>query len=187
MESMLESESLLEAYDTKFMGLFRGKVVNNNDPLQLRRCQIRAMPMMEGCKDSDLPWAVCRDSRGVDIPEIGSWVYVEFEVGDILKPVYSGYICGPDKKTIPDEAKIGYPDTKVFKANGALIKLDGNGSVTIKSSETGEVIINATKIYLVADLISMADGLGYVVTCPLPGQTIVTQSHVLNSSVKITG
>lgn len=136
--------------------------------------------MMDGVtNDDDLPWAVCKDPRFIDIPEVGSMVYIEFENGNIYKPIYSGYICGPDKKTVPSEALADYPDTKVLKfPNGAILQFDKDGSITIKGTT---VFINAKQINL------GEKPLGYVVLCPSPNQTIVTDSGSLISSGKILG
>ena len=161
---------------TGFFGLWRGIVKDNTDPERLRRVRIQAMPMMEGITDKDsFPWAVSKDPRTIDIPEINSVVWVEFESGDIMKPVYSGYVCDQYGLTIPPEAQSGYPFTKVFKLKTStatvLIKIDKQGNITV-STKGKQITLDCEKIYLSAKKISLGQNTGYIVTCPDPGKVL---------------
>jgi len=169
-----------------YYGMYRGTVVDNNDPLQLRRVRIKVMPMFEGVNDvASIPWAVHKDGRSIDIPENGSKVWVEFEMGDWQKPVYSGYICGPDGKTVPVEAQNNYPDTKVWKVNTpsgiVIIKINPSNGITI-SYKGNDMVLECDQLYVSANTINLGQATGYVVTCKDPDQTIVTESHILTSS-----
>lgn len=80
----------------QFNGIYRGIVVDNNDPLQAGRVKVRAIPMFMGVDDEALPWAVLADPNmgglsnigGSDIPVIDSHVFLFFEAGDHRYPVY---------------------------------------------------------------------------------------------------
>ena len=103
-------------------GKYRGKVVNNVDPLMLGRI-IALVPAI-----SELPllWAtpcVPYAGRGVGffaVPPIGANVWIEFEGGDPGKPIWTGCFWG--KGEVP--AQPGIPTTKVFKTE--LITLSFN-------------------------------------------------------------
>jgi hypothetical protein len=169
-----------------FQGLYRATVMDIQDPSELRRVRVKVMPMMDGIREkSSFPWAVNKDPRFVDIPDVGANVWVEFEGGDIMKPVYSGFICDKDGKTVPDEAKDGYPFTKTFKLpNGVLINIDTQGNILIANNKK-EITISCDKILLSAKSINIGSSLGYIVTCPQKGQTIQTDTHTLFSSESV--
>lgn len=172
------------------VGLYRGIVKDTSDPLKLRRVRVQVIPFMENIYDiKALPWAVSKDSRFIDIPEVGSIVWVEFECGDIRKPVYSGFVCDSDRRTIPVEAESGYPDSKVYKVKtpkgvDVLIKIDSSGNITINNNKKN-VTINCDKVLLAANEIRLGGADGYVVTCPTPNTQIVTENMVLTSSDKV--
>lgn len=84
-------------------GLYKGRVEDNLDPLSIGRVRIR-IPSLHGIVDrsnyiesNSLPWASYCSPTGAGFdhgtfisPEIGDYVWVMFEAGDIQKPVYIG-------------------------------------------------------------------------------------------------
>ena len=85
-------------------GIYRARVENNQDPLNIGRVQIR-VPMIHGFPNSgisnkSLPWASKSSmSAGYGfgsfiVPEVGEYVFVMFEDGDSSKPVYIGSCFG---------------------------------------------------------------------------------------------
>jgi len=73
----------------KLDGFYRGKVVDNRDPLQLGRVKVKVYPWFEDVKDGDCPWAEPAWQGGVlYIPPQNSWVWVFFEGGDPERPVW---------------------------------------------------------------------------------------------------
>lgn len=72
-----------------------GKVVSNNDPIQIRRLKVSIAGLIEG-NSLNLPWAndlsMLSGSNSTDgfhmIPEVGSTVYVTFPTLDINNPYY---------------------------------------------------------------------------------------------------
>jgi len=85
----------------KFDGIYRGKVVDNNDPLGRGRIKVEVYPMLVNVEKDALPWAVpafplwtgAGENGGslygfYAIPEAGSFVFVFFEAGDVYQPVY---------------------------------------------------------------------------------------------------
>jgi hypothetical protein len=103
-------------------GKYRGKVVNNVDPLMLGRI----IALVPAISEMPLSWAtpcVPYAGRGVGffaVPPIGANVWIEFEGGDPGKPIWTGCFWG--KGEAP--AQPGIPTTKVFKTE--LITLSFN-------------------------------------------------------------
>jgi hypothetical protein len=96
-----------------FFGNFRGKVVNNIDPLMLGRL----MTLVPTVSDLPLSWAMpCVPYAGRNVgffvqPPIGANVWVEFEGGDPGKPIWTGCFWGQGE--VPANPAI--PTTKVIK------------------------------------------------------------------------
>ncbi len=96
----------------RLYGKFRGKVLDNVDPLFLGRI-IADVPAVPG---SLLNWALpCTPYAGLQvgfyaIPPIGANVWVEFEGGDPNYPIWSGCFWGEGE--VPLEAP---PEMKIFK------------------------------------------------------------------------
>ena len=78
----------------KFFGKYRGVVINNVDPMQMGRIQAKVPEF------SALGWAMhCvprNDSKkvGSALPEMGAGVWIEFEQGDLNRPIWTGCFYG---------------------------------------------------------------------------------------------
>ncbi len=153
-----------------YSGMYRGEVVDNNDPDQAGRIKVRVFGIFKDeLSVASLPWAVPAWATFVGsgvgyghfaVPEIGTHVFIFFESGDVYQPVY--FAEAPDKvHGLPSERTTNYPDRKIWKtANGIVIyvddkdkvvrlthptgkyiQMDGNGNVTISA---GDVTIQAS-------------------------------------------
>lgn len=152
------------------LGKFRGKVVNNVDPLMLGRLLVHVPAV------SELPlpnWAMpCVPYAGDDVgffalPPIKANVWVEFEGGDPNMPVWSGCFWGEGE--VPTKPAV--PTTKILKTEFGSITLDdlkrelklevttpaGKFSLVTTpkgmtlSTSTAQVSITPTKIELMCD------------------------------------
>jgi uncharacterized protein involved in type VI secretion and phage assembly len=92
MENLLVE--VAEFIRDRFFGKYRGVVTDVDDPDNLGR--IRAsVPEIYG-DEVDSPWALpCVPFAGQDhglilLPEVGDGVWIEFEAGDISRPIWSG-------------------------------------------------------------------------------------------------
>ena len=78
----------------KFFGKYRGSVLGNIDPERLGRLQVNVASVMGATR---AVWAMpsfpCAGRMmGVwALPEVGGGVWVEFEEGDLTKPVWTGF------------------------------------------------------------------------------------------------
>lgn len=90
-------------FDLSFFGLYRAVIVDNKDPEQLFRVQVRVFELYQDLELTTLPWAWPCFSYGGGglpgygesyVPPIGSTVWVGFEHGNVDKPVYIGTFYG---------------------------------------------------------------------------------------------
>jgi uncharacterized protein involved in type VI secretion and phage assembly len=154
---------------TRYYGKYRGLVTDNEDPNGLGR--IRAnVPEVFG--ETESGWALpcvpyAGDGVGLYlIPAPGAGVWIEFEAGDLSRPIWSG--CWWAEGQVPDDAT---PDVKLLKtAAEHTITLDDTGGsekveivdkngakITIDSS--GIVIENGgQKIALTSSAVTVNDG-----------------------------
>ena len=96
---------LLDRFDQRKLGKYRGKVVDNADPKKRGRLKL-TVPSVFG-KDAVTGWATpCAPFGGADnqgllmIPEVGAGVWVEFEEGSTTAPIWVGtFWSEPDGTT----------------------------------------------------------------------------------------
>lgn len=115
----------------KLFGKYRGFVVDNNDPMKLRRLKVK-VPALFGDEVLDWAWP-CEPYGGlgevsfVAVPPVGAGVWVEFEAGDPDSPIWSGCWSAAPGGTpeISSEADAKYPYNKVIKTeSGHTLELD---------------------------------------------------------------
>lgn len=119
---------------SQFFGKYRGKVVNNLDPLELGRVQV-SCPAVLG--DGRLSWALpSLPYAGPNIglflvPPVGANVWVEFEGGDPDSPILGGCFWGAKQ----NPARPAVAENKVLKTDSitlTLSDLPGAGGLTIE-------------------------------------------------------
>lgn len=94
----------------KHYGIHRAVVVNVDDPKRLDRIKVR-VPEVLGNEITDWVWPKHPATFWSWKPIVGSPVWVEFEAGDVDRPLYSGtwYPQYKGSSTIPYESKAEYP------------------------------------------------------------------------------
>jgi len=141
-------EDLLEHLRTRFHGLYRGIVRENEDPAGLGRIKAQ-VPSVLGNVESG--WCMpCVPYAGPEVglaflPEVGSGVWIAFEGGDVSYPIWVG--CYWRKGELPSDVA---PDVKVLVTKAPLeIKLDdGAQSITITDSSGNAVTLDGSGIKL---------------------------------------
>lgn len=143
--SNVVDETLFNNDGDNYYGNYVGRVVNNEDPEKLGRCQIRVFCVFEEnrIKDEDLPWAM-PDMNFIGskvgsfvVPPVGAIVKVYFNNGDIYQPHYTTKIL--DKNNLPSRRMKKYPNNIVFfeTDNGDYFEIDRENSTTKFNHKSG--------------------------------------------------
>ena len=73
----------------QFLGMYRGIVRNSFDPNEQGLVQVEVMPMMKDIATEDLPWSEPKwPLNRVYVPQEGATIWVQFEAGNLYKPIY---------------------------------------------------------------------------------------------------
>ncbi|MFC9454617.1 phage baseplate assembly protein V [Streptomyces sp. NPDC058430] len=125
----------MAADGNRYLGKFRGRVVDNNDPLRIGRITAE-VPDVLG--DEASTWALpCLPFTGPEagqfvVPPPGAGVWVEFEQGDPSFPVWTGCWYGAAEELPPDarrELAAGSPGKPVVVQTPAAHKFVMNDTV----------------------------------------------------------
>jgi type VI secretion system secreted protein VgrG len=139
-------QQLIERTESRYFGKYRGYVCDVADPLNLGRIQCR-VPRLMG--DVATGWAMpCAPYAGPDqglfsVPDVGAGVWVEFEGGDLSKPIWSGMWWGePELKDLgqPDSTARVAPDVSEVPKHGYPPESAVPGVRMLKSA-TGHYIV----------------------------------------------
>lgn len=141
----------------KFLGKYRGLVLNNVDPLQIGRIQVQVPDVLNVLPSS---WAMpCVPVAGIQmgmytVPPIGSGVWVEFEHGDPDYPIWVGCFWGTAAE-VPALARLVPPAVpgitlQTTLQNGLTVNdVPGpTGGIMLKSATGATIIVNDTGIYI---------------------------------------
>jgi uncharacterized protein involved in type VI secretion and phage assembly len=211
---MLDNDDLItdlarRAQD-KYYGKYRGFVASNNDPDQLGRLRLR-IPSVLGTEVTD--WALpCLPFGGTTglgwfmIPEQDAQVWVEFEEGELRRPIWVGTFWQKRGDT-PTAAKKTPPTTRLLQtpaghilqlddehskeqirlhhAGGAELLIDENGTITITDQAGNAITLDADQ-----KQISIADTNHNAITMSATGIKIEDGNHnsigLAPSGVKIS-
>lgn len=141
----------------KYYGIYRGNVVNNVDPMQLGRIQV-TVPDVGGLTPSTwvMPSApIARKQMGIFVvPQVGSGVWIQFEAGDLDRPVWVGSWWRTAAE-VPAPAFSGVPgDPNILLQTGlqnavVISDLSGpRGGIMLKSPGGATIIVNDSGIYI---------------------------------------
>ncbi len=140
----------------EFYGKYRGKVIDNQDPL--KRGRLRAI--VPAISDNVLSWAEpCTPYAGPRlgwyvIPPVGANVWVEFEAGNVDYPIWAGCFWGfAEKDGLPPDA--ADPEIKVFQTEKMKLVLDDKAVRLTALVETDQgqmsLVMDKTGIVVTAD------------------------------------
>jgi hypothetical protein len=156
----LKTEQLIaeaaEYMRTRFFGKYRGFVKEVDDPEKLGRIKAE-VPEVYG--DMESPWALPNPPYSGDglgnymIPPKGAGVWIEFEAGDISRPIWSG--CWWSANSLPknERGAMASPSLKIIRTEeGMMVSLDDDGQTITLSDENGrnmlQVKVQAGVIYI---------------------------------------
>jgi hypothetical protein len=138
----------IEATDrrtSRFFGKYRGLVRDNQDPLNLGRLKAR-VPEVLGSVDTG--WALpaapyAGDGVGIyTVPGTGAGVWIEFESGDVSRPIWTGCWWGDDQLPKDETGSASTPARKIVRTDeGLLLSLDDGGRTITLSDGNGANLI----------------------------------------------
>ena len=130
---------------TEFYGKYRGRVVDNVDPLKKGRLKVLVPPVLGGIA----VWATpCVPYAGPKLglyamPEIDTGVWIEFEAGDPSHPIWTGFFWNDGDI---DDADAD-PAIKFFKTRKFTLRIDdNNGEIVIENDCGSQIKITAQDI-----------------------------------------
>ena len=160
---------LLERMESRYYGKYRGIVSDNQDPGNLGRIKATVPEVLN---DVESGWALpcvpyAGDGEGqFTIPPVDAGVWIEFEAGDVSRPIWTG--CWWSDNQVPNQAT---PDIKIIKtASGHTIILDdtsGSEKVEIEDKNGAKIVLDqqgieiskgSQKIMLTQTSVSVNDG-----------------------------
>jgi uncharacterized protein involved in type VI secretion and phage assembly len=125
-----------------YYGKYRGIVTDNNDPDNLGRIRAR-VPEVLG--DVETGWALpcvpyAGDGSGVyTVPEPDTGVWIEFEAGDVSRPIWSGCWWGENQLPSNNAGTPATPPLKIIRSEqGLMVTLDDDGQTIHVSDENGQ-------------------------------------------------
>ena len=133
---------------TKYLGKYRGTVVNNVDPMQQGRIQAM-VPDVLG--DTPCTWAMpCLPLAGPQtgvyvVPVVGAGVWIEFEGGDVSFPIWTGCYWRDGER--PQD---GAPAVKaIITRSSHKILLDDDGeTITVTDQNQNQITLDSDGVTL---------------------------------------
>ena len=130
---------------SRFFGKFRGRVTDNQDPSSLGRLKA-SVPEVLG--EVETGWALpalpySGDGVGVyTIPAPDAGVWIEFESGDVSRPVWSGCWWGEGQLPKDETGADTTPARKIIRSEeGLLLALDDGGKTITLSDADGNNLL----------------------------------------------
>lgn len=165
----------IEEQQNRHYGKHAGEVAEVDDPENMGRLRARVPSLLTGGELT--AWALpCLPFAGPDqgeftVPPVGAGVWIEFEQGDLDRPIWSGCWWPRGDAPEPEEGAAGSQGTKVIKTGSGLnVALDddgetlaisdgaGSNKMTIRSRNGRIEIEAAQKVIVEAPQIELVDG-----------------------------
>jgi len=179
---------LAEYIDEKRYGKYRGIVSDNKDPQKRGRLKLRIPSVLA---DQDTDWALpCLPYGGAAqqgmflVPEVEAQVWVEFEEGDIHRPIWVGTFW-QQESDVPEDAAREEPTTRLLQTkSGHILQFDdeeGEEQFRLFHPADAEIIIDKN------GTISLRDTSGAVLKMDAENNEIIVEDAngnimTLNSS-----
>jgi len=185
MEEMLVQ--LFNEVTEKRLGKFRGFVVDNKDPQKRARLKLK-VPSVLGDQETD--WALpCLPFGGAAgfglflVPEIDAQVWVEFEEGDLHRPIWTGTFW-QEESGAPEEAAKDEPTTRLLQTpSGHIMQFDdesGEERFRLHHPTEAEIEIDKDGTIILTDasgaLLRLDADAGEIVLEDANGNSITTNS-----------
>ncbi len=145
MDAMTETATTPDQPTGTFYGKYRGLVTDNQDPLSRGRLRAR-VPEVLG--DVQTGWALpaapyAGDGVGLyAVPAPNAGVWIEFESGDVSRPIWSGCWWGDGQLPKDQAGSSTTPSRKIVRTDqGLLLSLDDGGQTIALSDGNGNNLL----------------------------------------------
>lgn len=139
----------------KYYGKYRALVTNNEDPQCRGRIKVKC-PSLLGEYES--AWCMpcvpflCNDEGIFKLPNVGDGVWIEFEGGELNKPIYVGGWFNPKRQPQDDYSEATHQFCLRTK-KGHLVKIDDkNNLISVSLNKGGSIKIKDSRIMIKGDL-----------------------------------
>lgn len=148
---------ILQRQAGRHYGKYRGIVTDNQDPRSLGRIRAR-VPEVLGSVETG--WAhPCSPYAGdgfgqLTVPPAGAGVWIEFEAGDVSRPIWTGCWWGENQLPEKNDGTMASPPVKIIKSeSGLMLTFDDDDQRIHVSDENGrnmlEIEVQPGKIRLI--------------------------------------
>jgi uncharacterized protein involved in type VI secretion and phage assembly len=148
-------------------GKYRGLVSDNQDPNNLGRIKARVPEVLGNVETG---WALpCTPYSGsgsgfYTVPESGAGVWIEFEAGDVSRPIWSGCWWGYTQLPQDNSGAAAVPSLKILRSEqGLMVALDDAAQKITVSDSSGN---NLLEIQVTAGLVTLQGTTKVVVEAP---------------------
>jgi uncharacterized protein involved in type VI secretion and phage assembly len=151
----------------RYLGRYRGEVLDVEDPKSLGRVKVK-VPEVLADVDSGWAWpafALSGDGSGIyAVPPVGAGVWVEFEAGDLSRPVWVGgwhAEGGLPAEASPQKLVIQTPGghTVTLDDEGSTLVIKESGGNTITMDSNGiELAVGGQKVTIGSSSVKINDG-----------------------------
>lgn len=126
-------------------GKHRGLVTDNKDPSNLGRLRAKVPEVL---RDVETGWALpaapyAGDGIGLfSVPPENSGVWIEFESGDVSRPIWTGCWWADDQRPENYDGTKATPSLKIVRSEqGLIVSLDDDGQTISLSDDSGDNIV----------------------------------------------
>jgi len=135
----------LRQQNSRYYGKYRGLVSDNQDPNNLGRVKARVSEVLG---EVETGWALpCAPYAGngegfFSIPPLGAGVWIEFEAGDVSRPIWTGCWWGANQVPANEQGAPATPPLKIWRSQaGLLVALDDQSQTLTVSDQGGQNLI----------------------------------------------
>ncbi len=155
-------------------GKYRGTVTDNQDPKNLGRIRVRVPELLQDVETGwalpSLPYAG-KGSGFFRVPPPGAGVWIEFEAGDVSRPIWTGCWWADGQLPADQDGNSATPDYSILRSEAGLMVVLNDAANTIAISDQSgtnlvkidvgqnQINVNASlKVVVNAAQIELVDG-----------------------------
>jgi uncharacterized protein involved in type VI secretion and phage assembly len=178
-------QQLVQRSQEQYFGKYRGLVVDNADPDNRARIKVH-VPSVTGPDEVShwaepcLPFGGLADQGLFMVPEIGAQVWIEFEEGNVSKPIWTG-TTWQQSADVPSEAADASPQMRQLKTpSGHSLEFnDTEGDEEIRLYHPADAELKIDK----DGVVQLTDAAGAVLTLNAAASSVTVEDSNGNSLV----